>query len=397
MAVLTRNKSNIYGLISDLNTLQNNINAETTRAQTAEGDLSTLSTTAKTSLVVSINEVKTNLTSQASTLSTLSTDLGNEVTRATTAESTLSTNLGNEVTRATTAEGLIATNLSTETSDRILADNALDGRLDIIESGLVGGVLWKASFNTLADLETALTSAESTSVAGWSYYVKATNDGYVIVDENDGDYVPATWSSKSLIKFADYTETSGLVNTEKTRATTAEGTISTNLGNEVTRATTAEGTISTNLSNEVTRATTAEGTISTNLSNEVTRATTAEGTKLSKASNLSDVVSVSSARTNLDVYSKGETDGLLTSGGGVFITETLSVLADKITLAYAPKNGVVFNFGTVRHVDSNFVSYDIPVVVTGTPGAKEYLLSADASGQFDGKSVMIQYAYVPII
>ena len=99
----------------------------------------------------------------------------------------------------------------------------------------------------------------------------------------------------------------------------------------------------------------------------------------------------------MDVYSKGETDDLLTSGGGVFITETLSVLADKITLAYAPKNGVVFNFGTVRHVDSNFVSYDIPVVVTGTPGAKEYLLSADASGQFDGKSVMIQYAYVPII
>ena len=58
---------------------------------------------------------------------------------------------------------------------------------------------------------------------------------------------------------------------------------------------------------------------------------------------------------------------------------------------------MIFNFGTVRHVDSNFVSYDIPVTVTATAGGKEFLLSADASGQFDAKSVIVQYAYVPAV
>lgn len=82
-------------------------------------------------------------------------------------------------------------------------------------------------------------------------------------------------------------------------------------------------------------------------------------------------------------------------GGVVFKTESLVVAADKIMLAFAPKNGLVFNFNTVRHVDGNGVAYDIPVMrdpsdLTG----KTYILSPDTTGEFDTKSVLVQYAHV---
>ena len=71
--------------------------------------------------------------------------------------------------------------------------------------------------------------------------------------------------------------TSDAVASETARATSAEGTLTTNLAAEVTRAKGAEQTLTTNLAAEVTRATTAEGTLTTNLAAEVTRAQGAEG------------------------------------------------------------------------------------------------------------------------
>lgn len=64
---------------------------------------------------------------------------------------------------------------------------------------------------------------------------------------------------------------------ETTRATGAEGTLTTNLAAEVTRATGVETQLQTDLTAEVTRATAAEGTLTTNLAAEVARATAAEG------------------------------------------------------------------------------------------------------------------------
>ena len=434
--------------------IASDLSAEVARAIAAEGVLTTDLAAEVTRATAAEGVLTTNLTAEVTRATAaegqLSTDLSAEVTRATAAEGVLTTNLAAEVTRATAAEGVLTTNLATETSDRIAGDIAIDSRLDIIEAGLIAGVFWKASFDTLADLELAIDGIESAVEAGWAYYVKADNDGYVVVPETDGDYAPASWTTKSLIKFADYTEVSGLVSTERARALAAEGQlnidlaseitratnaetalqgaidaevtratgaestlqfninlettratqienqISSDLSAEVTRATAAETQISSDLSAEVTRATGAEGVLTTNLAAEVSRATAAEATKLAIASNLSDLADVAVARTNIDVYSKAETDDKIRLGGAIFVTETVSVASDKIVLTNAPKNGIVFNFATVRHVDANFVSYDIPVSVTATAGGKEFLLSADASGQFDGKSVIVQYAYVPV-
>lgn len=57
MAIIMRNKSSIFGLIDDLNTLQENIDAEALTRSTNDGDLALLNTTEKTNLVGAINEV----------------------------------------------------------------------------------------------------------------------------------------------------------------------------------------------------------------------------------------------------------------------------------------------------------------------------------------------------
>jgi len=206
------------------------------------------------------------------------------------------------------------------------------------------------------------------------------------------------------------------IKTESDRATATEAAISADLDAEITRATTAEAGISADLATEVTRATTAEADLQSQIDSletastdgldaEITRATTAEAALASDiadldsvtlkiANNLSDLADVSTARTNLDVYSTSEVDEAIRLGGAIFITETLTVSSDKITLTNEPKNGVVFNYATVRHVDANFVSYDIPVTSDGT--ATGFNLSPDSAGQFDSKTVTVQYAYIPV-
>ena len=84
--------SNSFALLS------NGLNAETNRAQTAEG-----------SLAGNINNEVARATSAESTITS---NLNSETIRATTAESLLTTGLNNEVTRATTAENSLSTNMT---------------------------------------------------------------------------------------------------------------------------------------------------------------------------------------------------------------------------------------------------------------------------------------------
>lgn len=66
---------------------------------------------------------------------------------------------------------------------------------------------------------------------------------------------------------------------------------------------------------------------------------------------------------------------------------------DTITLSNAPVNGVagVLNFGTVRLVDEAGIAYDAPLIATATPTV--FTVSTDSAGQWDGKSVQVQYLH----
>lgn len=74
-----------------------------------------------------------------------------------------------------------------------------------------------------------------------------------------------------------------------------------------------------------------------------------------------------------------------------FITETLSVLGDAITLTYIPKDDVIFNFNTVRYTDISGNTFDIPVTQVQE---NVFSLLPETPNEYDGKEVIIQYAYI---
>lgn len=91
---------------------------------------------------------------------------------------------------------------------------------------------------------------------------------------------------------------------------------------------------------------------------------------------------------------KAYVDSSSKAGGAAFKTESVVVTNDRVVLQFKPKDGMVLNFGTVRHIDASGIAYDIPVVVDGTDATgKTYILSPDSAGQFDTKSVLVQYPY----
>jgi len=82
------------------------------------------------------------------------------------------------------------------------------------------------------------------------------------------------------------------------------------------------------------------------------------------------------------------------AGGALFNTQNLVVTNGKIVLAFKPKDGMILNFATVRHVDANSVAEDIPVIadVADLTG-KTYVLATDVAGELDTKTVTVQYPY----
>jgi hypothetical protein len=256
-------------------TLTNSINAEAARAIAAETVLSDdlaqevldRQTAVSNEATARVNAVAAEKTRAEAAESANANAIANEATRAQTAETTLSTAITAESDRAQGVETTLSNAINTERTQRIDNDTSLDSRLNAIENGLVAGLVWQAALPDMAALDALDESAQQ---AGWAYYVGAEKDVYVVIAAEGGDHQPASWTTKSFLKFADFAEVTGLIQAERTRALTAEAGLTGSLQNEVTRAQTAEGTITTNLTNEVTRATNAEANLQANIDAEAT-------------------------------------------------------------------------------------------------------------------------------
>lgn len=193
MAIVKRNKSSISGLTTDLTTLTGNINAETTARQNAIGTLSSLTTTAKTSVVAAVNEIDGAALKTANNLSELAASAG-------TARGNLDVYSTSEVDSAIDAAKLAigsdynvaditARNALTDLdlADRILVVDDGDGKWAMYRAAAVDGngtgTSWiklsdqdslenalsassiKAAYESNADTN-AFTDAEKTKVAG---------------------------------------------------------------------------------------------------------------------------------------------------------------------------------------------------------------------------------------
>jgi hypothetical protein len=169
---------------------------------------------------------------------------------------------------------------------------------------------------------------------------------------------------------------------EVTRATAAEGTLTTNLAAEVTRAQAAEQTLTDNLAAEVTRAQGAEGTLTTNLAAEVSRATAAEGTLTTNlAAEVSRATGVEAAlQTEVDAIETAaglNADGTLTAFSGTnYLDAQVSLRAAVVALDSAVKAAVD------RQTNSQFV-YD------GTVAAASTHVVAHNLGQKYGQVVVV--------
>ena len=235
-----------------------------------------------------------------------STAITTEKNRAESAEGTLTTNLGNEVTRATNAESALSsrvtvteTNISTNTTSiaendgelttlnadvntvgsvlKSIKDNAknagfisgtglvstsLGTAIDEVNTNLsnaIQGLTWKAPVSEISDLSTTYSSP----VNGDSVYVTGVGEIYTY---NGSDWVKISSTSAQDAAIStletdlnsaevDILANTTAISTEQSRAEAAELTLTTNLGNEVTRATNAENALDG-------RMTTAETTIS---------------------------------------------------------------------------------------------------------------------------------------
>jgi hypothetical protein len=245
---------------------------------------------------------------------------------------------------------LLQTNITAESTARTTEDTAINTRIDDLELLVATGSSIRGSFDTVAELDTLV---EADLRDGYMYGIRDTNDVYVYgAGLNEYDYQPTGWTG-GFIQFVNIADLTGAVADEAAARTTADTLLQTNIDAEATRATTAEGVLTTNLAAEV---------------------------------------AAREAAIAQEVIDRNEA---IRVGGSLAKLESLTVSGGKVTFTYEPKNGLngVMNFGTVRYFDSaNGHSYDAPLVATGN--VKEFTVSTDTAGQWDGKSVQVQYIYV---
>jgi hypothetical protein len=205
-------------------TEDSNLQGAITTEETARiAAISALDSAYKAADVILQNNIDTNFTSLTNSLST------EEASRIA-ADNTLDGKISTEKTERIADVGNLTSGLNAEISNRTSADSALDLRLSAVETGMATGAKFKGGVASLSDFDAM---AEADMEAGWMYVVDSGTGGnrdlYVVVADTTGDYMPSTWSAKSLVWLMDYADVTNVVTIERTQRIAADTQLQNNI------------------------------------------------------------------------------------------------------------------------------------------------------------------------
>jgi hypothetical protein len=190
------------------------------------------------------------------------------------------------------------TAIKTEETARVAGDDALDGRVTTLEEQVNGKI------GELGDL---LTTDKTNLVAAINEI--QTEIGHT-VENNLADL--QTEVKTNIVNAINEVQTE--INSEVTRATAAEATLTTAIATEKTRAETAEAAITADLAAEVTRATAAETALDGRVTQEVSDRTAADAALVTQLNSKQfKFESATAELTHVVTHNLGSTDLLITT------------------------------------------------------------------------------------
>jgi hypothetical protein len=399
MAILMRSKATISGLTTDLSTLTTNIANEVTRATGVEGTLANLTTAVKTDLVAAINSEVLRATTVEGTLANLTTTDKTNLVVALNEEAARAKAVEGSVSALTTAvkTDLVAA-INSEVSRAVAAEGVLQGNIDAVVADvaalgnafnyvgtLTGGAAAGSAFD-LASLASGTKDAGDYYKVAAAGYFKVGTAAAFYANLNDG----LVWNLDGGVDKID--------NTDSTVAGTTDfiavsGSADTGFTVDVdaafkTRMSTAEQGIL----DEAARAAGVAGTLASLTTAVKTDLVAAINSEVSRASGVEGTLA------NLVTTDKANLVGAINevrNASLVIKSEMRTVTGSKIVLSAAPKDGAagILNFMTVRLIDGG-LAYDAPVTIDGTDATgKTFIISTDSTDQWNALSVAVQYLH----
>ena len=337
--------------MSDVTAANGAVAAETARATAAEAALST-----------DISNETSRATTAESNLSGLITA---ETTRAEGAESTLTASIASEVSRATLAESNLSGAISTETTRAEAAEAAEVSRAtaaELTKANIDGGNTFTGGSQNLAASTTAYPSANVATGA----IPAPLHAGDIFLTSADLhlQFVDTTLTAQSLAFLADVQSANASVAAETARATAAEAALSTDISNETTRAEgaesaensralAAESNLSGLITAETTRAEGVESGLGASITAEISRATSAEST-------LSGLITAETGRAEAAEATKANIDGgnIFTNGKQTLAVSTTGAASLNFPAGAAPTAPVAGDVFAISGPDSHLQFID---------------------------------------
>lgn len=336
MAQIIRKQSAIKNLVPDLDALR----AADILAQQQRGNLSLLTTYDKSDLVHSINEINAESDTNRSLINNVNTEIGSTIVSGNVVYTTLSTvaqtiigGINELKTGLTTLDGQVLKKTDNLAS---LSDKAVSRtNLDVYNKTEVQGLINTAALNlgtnyTVANITarnalTGLTIGDNVFVKDngdgkWAIYkvtaIVGTTPTFDVIMDQDV-YLNAISAASIKAAYESNPDTNVFTNAQKTKVNYLTVTSAIDLDKVIQNDELITDTALASVSNI---------TIASSLATK----TYIDANSLKKSNNLSDIPNKATARTNLDVYNKTETEQLLLNAafGGITVEDLINMATD---------------------------------------------------------------------